>query len=224
MDSVDRVAQWQQVSEHYRSLTDDELIGIARDREDLTEIAQQVLAAELQTRGLKIPAEEAKEVQAEPVLPNLEPDPDDPYQEDRELVEIERVYSQRDAQQLESLLNEDGIPFYIGREKATRVEDVKSNFSEGVPVGVMRIGLPFATRARRDFRPQDDPERAKEQTEIDEAIERPLEVFCPKCRSEQVLLDASRPDAAMTRTGTRYSWRCEACGKRWEDDGVMDEG
>jgi len=216
----DRVAHWRQVSEHYRSLTDDELIAIAREKEDLTEVAQQALAAEIQSRKLEIPVEEPESDEIGPELPDPQRDPESPYDEARELVQIETVYSRRDAQQLEGLLNEDGIPFYLGKEKATRSEDVKSDFSKGVPVAIMRIGLPYATRARMDFKPLDDPEGSLPEKPESEMKADPL--FCPKCRSEAVLLDSSRPDATL-RSGTRFLWRCEACGKRWEDDGVLDE-
>lgn len=220
MGTVDEAEQWRQVSEHYRSLTDDELIAIARDKEDLTEVAQQVLAAEIQSRRLEIPAEEQTEDEGGAILPGAEPDPDSPYSEDQELVEIETVYSLRDAQQLEALLNEDGIPFYLGEERATHTDDVKSNFTKGVSVKIMRIGLAYATRARMNFHPQDDPE--ERDLEESKLTPEPVTLFCPKCRSDQVLLESSQADASMT-SGTRFSWRCENCGKRWQDDGVVEE-
>jgi hypothetical protein len=215
MDAVDRVEQWRQVSEHYRSLTDDELIAIARQKAELTDVAQQALDAEISYRKLEIPPEEPEEEPEVPVLP--EPEPDSPYEAERELVEIETVYSLRDALQLQSLLMADGIPYYMGDEKATSAEAVKSNFAKGVAVRIMRIGLPFATRARIHYHPQDSPE--PEEKEPDDAEP----IFCPKCRSEAVVLEGTQPDATQTRTGTKFKWRCEACGKRWEDDGVVDE-
>ena len=220
MNAVDRSEQWRQVTEHYRSLTDDELIAIAREKSDLTEVAQQAIDSEIASRKLVIPAEEAEERESAPAFREPEIDPDAPYDEDRELVEIEKVFSLRDAQQLQALLNEDGIPFYMGKERATRAEDVTSDFAKGVVVGMMRIGLPYATRARKNFHPEDDPE-SHDRERAEEPIE-PYVVFCPKCRSEEVMLDSSRPDPSM-QSGTRFCWRCEACGKRWEDDGVLAE-
>jgi len=227
MNDVDRVEQWRQVSEHYRSLTDDELIGIARQKDDLTDIAQQALAAEVQSRKLEIPAEAPAEDEEDvgrrlpPAAGDLEDEGESPYEEDRELVEIERVFSLRDAQQLEALLKEDGIPFYMGDEKVTRAEDVKSDFSKGVPVLMMRVGLAFATRARRDFKPLDDPEWRDDENPQEW---KPVDIFCPRCRSAKVVMEGGEPDTKMRGYAAQFSWRCETCGKRWQDDGVLDAG
>ena len=208
MNAVDRSEQWRQVSEHYRSLTDDELIAIARDKSELTEVAQQAIDSEIASRKLVIPAEEAEEVEPDSVAaPDSDSDPDSPYDEDQEVVLIETVFSLRDAQQLESLLNEDGIPFYMGKEKVSRVADVKSEFSKGVPVGIMRVGLPLATRARRGFKPQDDPTwQAWDQTQQEAQA---VDVFCPRCRSANVLLESGVPDAEARGQAAQFLWRCE---------------
>jgi hypothetical protein len=58
------------------------------------------------------------------------------------LVAIRKVWSERDARRLQRVLDVAGIPFYMGKEEATGVDDVTSNFAEGVPVGVMQIGVP----------------------------------------------------------------------------------
>jgi DNA-directed RNA polymerase subunit M/transcription elongation factor TFIIS len=219
MDSVDRVQQWRQVTEHYRALTDDELIGIARQKEDLTEIAQQALAAEISSRKLEVPPEERAAEQKAPVFP--EPDPDSPYEAERELVEIEVVYSLRDALQLQTLLDGADIPFCMGEEKATRAEAVRSNFASGVSVKIMRIGLPYASGARRAFQPEDDPGQAAGE-------ERPEDldadsVFCPKCHSQEVVLLEVEADRAKPELASTFGWTCDACGHQWEDDGVMGE-
>ena len=219
MDAADRVTQWRQVCVHYRSLTDDELIAIARQKEDLTDIAQQALAAEVQSRKLEVPAEATiEDKETAPLALPPDPDSNSPYYDDRELVQIETVFSLRDAEQLEALLKEDGIPFYMGKEKVTRAVDVRSDFSAGIPVGVMRIGMAYATRARKNFRPLDDPEWREEKSPL-----RPVDIFCPRCRSEKVVFEAGQQDPKWRDFTMQFRWRCEACGKRWEDDGVIEE-
>jgi hypothetical protein len=47
------------LAEHYRRLTDDELIEIAHHKDDLTEMAQQALAIEVASRRLTVPPKEA---------------------------------------------------------------------------------------------------------------------------------------------------------------------
>lgn len=214
MGAVDRVEEWRQVTEHYRSLTDDELVAIARQRSELTDVAQQAMDAEILHRKLEIPPELPDDEPKVPVLP--EPEPDSPYEPERQLAEIETVYSLRDALQLQRLLEADGIPCYLGDEEATDANAVRSNFANGVSVKIMRIGIPYATRARRMFQPQDDS-RTKERDEDVEAD--PL--LCPKCKSDQVFLDEAEPDPANPEKAATFQWTCDACGHRWEDDGIL---
>ena len=216
MDAVDRVQQWRQVTEHYRQLTDGELIAIARQRAELTDVAQQALDAEILHRKLEIPPDEPEGEPKAPVLP--EPDPDSPYAEEWELVEIQTVFSLRDALQLQQLLGAAGIPLYMGEEKATDANAVKSNFANGVSVKIMRVGLPYATGARIAFKPLDDPTPKSKDEDI-----KPDPLFCPSCRSDQVFLDQVAPDPAKPDTAAKFEWTCDACGHHWEDDGILSE-
>src|SRR5438874_13530230 len=60
MGSIHAAGEWLRRSEHYRQMTDGELIAIARDRSQLTEIAQQILAQELSQRKLKVEPEKRR--------------------------------------------------------------------------------------------------------------------------------------------------------------------
>ncbi len=60
MGSIHAAGEWLRLSEHYRQMTDGELIAIARDRSQLTEIAQQILAQELSQRKLKVEPEKRR--------------------------------------------------------------------------------------------------------------------------------------------------------------------
>jgi len=111
--------------------------------------------------------------------------------------------------------------FTSGKERATRAEDVQSDFAKGVPVGIMRIGWPYTTQARQNFKPQDDPE-GRDWNDKEQRL-KPARLFCPRCRAEKAVLDGTRPAPPIHGEVTRFMWRCEACGKRWEDDGVLDE-
>lgn len=217
MDTVDRVEQWRQVTEHYRSLTDDELIAIARQKTALTDVAQQALDAEILHRKIEIPPEEVEE-EKPPALP--ESDSDSFYEAERSLVEIETVYSLRDALQLQELLEKAGIPFFMGDEKAPSVDAVKSNFANGVSVKIMRIGLPYATGARVAFRPEDHPDPKHNANGEDI---KPDPVFCPKCNSDQIVLEEVEPDPSRPDTAAKFQWTCDSCGHHWVDDGILAE-
>jgi len=200
------------LSEHYRQLTDDELIAIAQDTSDLTEMAQQALETEIFQRKLTIPT---------PQPPTASPPPDteddqteDPYAEDRVIVQIATVWNLPDALKLQALLDQAEIPFFMGEEKATRAEQVTSNFRNGVPVGVMQIGVPWAQQAMQHYEPADEPVTPDDQPEED------LAMHCPKCQSEDVVFEHLVNNAGTGDGSAKYAWTCASCGSRWEDEGV----
>jgi hypothetical protein len=49
---IDQASEWRRLTEHYREMYDEELLNLAAESGDLTEIAQQVLRDEMKTRGL----------------------------------------------------------------------------------------------------------------------------------------------------------------------------
>jgi DNA-directed RNA polymerase subunit M/transcription elongation factor TFIIS len=203
------------LAEHYRRLTDEELLALATRREELTELAQQALEQEISTRKLSAPSA------GPPVATRPAPPPDfdkpdfdkeDEYAEERRLVEVGTVWSEADARRLQTLLNAWGIPFYIGPEKATSVDDVTSIFAEGIPMQVMQIGVPWAREAMRNYFPQDQPA----EPELEDAGD--VAVHCPKCHSEEVVFDDLVEQTAGAEA--KYRWTCDACGYEWEDSGV----
>jgi hypothetical protein len=191
-------------------MTDGELISIARQSSKLTEIAQQVLASEVSQRRLLIPPEEEE---PPPPPPRPEPSPDSPYAEDRELVQICSVWSVSDALKLQWLLDRAGIPFFMGPEKATGVDEVTSDFSKGVSVQIMRIGFFWANEAMRDYFPKDEP--ASEQVEIPDTA-----VCCPVCRSQDVIFKNLAHGETSASSVQRFNWTCHNCGNTWQDDGI----
>ena len=196
------------LSEHYRQLTDDELIAIAQDTSELTQMAQQALASELSQRKLTIP----KPQMATP--PPLSDDQtEDPYAEDREVVQIATVWSLPDALKLQALLDQAEIPFFMGEEKATRAEQVTSNFRSGVSVEVMQVGVPWARQAMQGYEPADEPVTPEDGPDDDVAV------HCPKCHSEDVIFEHLAGSADSNRE-QRFDWTCAACGNQWEDEGV----
>jgi hypothetical protein len=212
MDSVDPATEWWRLVEHYRQLTDDELIDLARKRSELTAVAQQCLSDEISTRRLKVEPVEAEEAPAA-----LAPErPDSPYAEERSLVTLCTVWSVRDALQIQTLLNRAGIPFCFGEERATRVDGVAANFAEGVGVSIMNVGLPFARDLLRDYFPKDVP-ASENSGELPDVF-----IRCPQCNSEEVVFEHLQGEDPTThqKIVQKYQWKCDSCGYEWEDDGV----
>jgi DNA-directed RNA polymerase subunit M/transcription elongation factor TFIIS len=217
MATLGPAGEWLRLSEHYRQLSDDELIALAQRPSELTDAAQQLLAGEISRRKLEVPPiEDDKQSEAEPTASgDLESD-DDPYADDRELVDLRTVWSSSDAVQAQRLLDLANIPFFMGPEKATRAEAVTSNFSKGVAVQVMSVGLPWPRQAMQHYEPANEPR--DEQWEKDAEVA----VRCPKCHSTEVVFDEliNEPAATDGPSLPRYRWTCDACGNEWEDEGV----
>ena len=209
---LDLASEWLRLSAHYRRMSDGELQQLARDASALTEAAQQTLASELSTRGLKPEPPEAK-------APPPEPEPDSPYAKDRELVELCKVWSLSDALQIQWLLDRFGIPFHIGPDEATGVNAGSLSFADGVSVQVMRIGLPWAWQAIANYEPANEPPEQKEEEDSKETL-----VACPKCQSDDVIFKQLTPESTDEKdeSKSRFAWVCGSCGHEWKDEGVAN--
>ena len=240
MDTLDPAGEFLRISERYRKMSDDELLLLIPQSSELTPFAEQALASEVRSRGLKAEVEDEKPATPSPFKPppaffehespklrdstGYDPSgPDssheDQYDEDRKLVELCTVWSGRDALKIQTILDAAGIPFFMGPEKATGVDEVTSNFSNGVGVQIMRIGLPWAAPGMVHYEPEDEP-TPKENKELDE-----LAVRCPVCHSTEVVFEGGTSTlvVATDDSSQKYKWTCDSCGHRWEDDGVAKE-
>jgi len=226
MENLGPAGEFLRISEHYRRMSDGELLVLARQTSELTQVAQQALATEISQRRLKIPPEEhidePKEEPPEESLNPSGPDPvpdsnePDPYDQDRQLVHMCSVWSLSDALQVQQLLDAAGIPFVMGPEKATNVDKVTSNFAEGVPVSIMQIGVPWARQALEYYEPKNEP--ASEHEKLPD-----LEVRCPKCHSTEIVFHDLIPEPATApdSAAPRFEWTCDSCGHHWEDEGLV---
>ena len=219
MQTLDPAGEWLRLSEHYRQLSDAELVSLARQTSELTDGAQQALAQEIANRRLKIPPEESA------ARPRPEPQPQSAeegeslYAEDRELVVICTVWSLADALKVQRLLDTAGIPFYMGPENAMGGEAVTSNFANGLSVQIMKVGVPWARQALQQYFPTDEPPEEK----VD--VPDNLAIHCPKCHSTEVVFEDldSSPENAKGKPSSKFKWTCDSCGHEWEDDGLVTE-
>jgi DNA-directed RNA polymerase subunit M/transcription elongation factor TFIIS len=119
---------------------------------------------------------------------------------------------------VQPLLDRAGIPFYLGPEKATGVDGVTSNFTDGVSVQTMWVGVPWALEALRRYEPKDEPREGAEQW-------KEIPVKCPKCSSTEVIFERLSPEsfADVRSTGPSFDWRCDSCGHHWQDQGIVQE-
>ena len=177
------------LAEHYRQMTDGELISLSEDPSDLTEMAQDALSQEISSRRLRTLPPKPPAI---PKPPPDRPEEGSPYAEERKLIPVTNVYSLRDALQVQRILDVAGIPFYMGPEKATGVDAVTSNYAEGIEVKVMQIGVPWALSAlTRSYEPKDEP--PEEQVEWD-------------ARSRSVARDAAPTRLSFNSSAKMHLW------------------
>jgi DNA-directed RNA polymerase subunit M/transcription elongation factor TFIIS len=140
------------------------------------------------------------------------------YDEDRKLIELCTVWSVSDALKLQTVLDNAGVPFFMGPEKATGVDKVISDFAKGVSVQIMQIGFPWARRAMQNYYPADDPTPRVEEPEE-------IEMRCPRCHSTEVVFDEldGKPPRSEKDSPQKFKWTCDSCGNEWEDDGVVKD-
>ena len=244
MPIADAAGDYLRLAEHYRQMKDPELLSLLRQSGALTDLARQVLEAEVYHRRLQPEPEEPPPTPAS--LAPLSPDPSDhsdPYEDDRKLVDLCTVWSLRDALQLQTLLDRASIPFFIGPEKATGVAEVTSNFANGLIVQVMRVGLPWTYLPMSNYFPKDEPPEAPAPEPEG------LSLRCPRCQSDEVVFNAlvrepapnnpeefppseansdsqlpeSDPADPASGPPRKFDWTCQSCGYHWQDDGVAKE-
>ena len=238
---IDPVQEWQRLTAEYRPKSAEELLELARDYADLTSAAQQALSSEMRSRGLGDPAnprasvvqevpetsfsvrpttepieERADEVLSEPAagvlgfgsrMPRLVPDTPDADDNDDDPHEYTwktflcDCETNQEAQQLAGVLRQAGIDSWIqqAREFGRR--------SARVQVAADQLDQARAIVAQTN--PQQIVEDEKE--EVPEFVE----PKCPKCRSDDVVLEGVDP---------ANTWRCEQCEEQWTETPPKVEG
>ena len=234
---IDPVQEWQRLTAEYREKYEGELLELARDYADLTQSAQQALRAEMLSRGLGDP-ENPKSVRAlqsaqrEPTQPSLalsnapsypeddiasgdafgahapEPVPDTPDVPDETAGPHEYTWktllceceTSNHARQIVAALRQAGIDSWVdGPAPGSRYRSA-SLASPRVLVAADQLDQARAIAAQTN--PQEIVEEEKE--EVPEFVE----PKCPKCGSEDVVLEGVDPE---------NTWRCEQCDEQWTE-------
>lgn len=208
----DPATEWRRLTEHYRSLSSEELRELGADSSDLTEVAQQVLRDEMKLRGLSEPMSTPRvtpkesEIDEEPgryfdfastrAASEVDGDPDSnepvEYTWKTPLCDCE---TPEQARQLAEALLRAGIASWVtGRGRrypqimvaADQLEQARIIANQPIPQDIIQ--------------------------EVKADMEAPPEFFeaphCPNCGAEDPLLESVDP---------ANQWRCEACGRQWTE-------
>jgi len=201
---TDPLEEWRSLKEHYGRLSDAELEFLLEESSQLTDIARETLRAEVSSRGLRVQVR------------NTPPPVEDFDTSDLDLVVVDRLWDASEARRAKAFLNDSGIPCYFGPDNVESVDALPPDFEEGVDLKVCEAD---AARARGGLA------RVLTATPGTEAD---CDFVCPRCKSPEIVflgLDAEPKDPAEGATAdSSFNWRCDACGHRWKDDGVEQQG
>lgn len=215
---IDQAEEWRRLTEHYRTLYDEELLNLAIEPGDLTEIAQQILRDEMRTRGLDNPI--GKDTVRVPQIRNA----DSKSQEALPPGAWENAIALSDQE--EETGEEEAPHTYTwktplcdcaSREEAWQIREVLrragiDSWIEAPSYGALDLNGPRVVVAADQLEqaraiasrpiPQDIIDDSK--IELPE-FETP---HCPTCGSADPLLMSVEPV---------NTWQCELCGKEWTD-------
>ena len=209
-------ADWQRLTEHYREMSDVELLELAAYIVDLTETAQQVLRNEMNYRSLDMPR------------PSVEaPNPSDPPAIRRWASSITPDTGSVESSDPGSL-DDDNRPNEFtwktmlcecdDRKQAWQIYEVlrQAEIESWIEQPGSRYSLEFSyprvlvaadqLEEARQIATRPIPQDIIDLSEMDSPeFETPK---CPKCGAEDPVLESVEPTNA---------WLCEACGAQWAD-------
>lgn len=208
---------WRSLAEHYRAMSEEELLELAADFADLTETAQQVLSGELRSRGLDRPvsgdgaggvdslgAKQLSSVSPPPDAVDEDGEPSHAYTWKTQLC---ACADDETAWQICEVLKRAGIESWIegqGRYSAYRELD---RTSPRVLVAADELDQARAIAS------QPIPQEIIDESKMAEPdYETPR---CPSCGAEDPILEEVDPV---------NSWRCESCGTEWTEAVEKEQG
>jgi hypothetical protein len=208
MESVDVQEQWHDLRETYSQMREEELRRVAEDAFDLTQIAREALQSVIAERGLKIQLAEAPPP-PEPTLSDAEAELD--------LVTVCQVKSDADARRAKSILDANFIASCLGPENVADLEKFKGSFTGVID---LKVFPEYAHRAAT-LLDQYAPDLMRLEDEPREDDDRDYAITCPKCQSEDIVLDEADPHPVDSKILYKYRWTCAACGNEWQDSGFV---
>lgn len=190
-------------AENYAPMGEAELLSLAAAYDSLVEPAQDALRAEFARRGME-----------PPLLENQGRD----EVTSRKLVTVRRYRDTSEAIVARSVVESAGIFCFLRDENLVRLDWQISNFIGGVSLQVS----PEDAEAAEELLSQPTPESIEYEGQTQY-----VQPHCPRCGSINIVFEGNNRSAALVSTMLvglplplgGESWRCDACGCRWADDG-----
>jgi len=204
MGKIDPAGETQRLAAVYAEMEDTQLAEIVADASSLTEIARQVLRAELARRAM----EPLPEIATPKTGDAREPIPPPP-------VMIRRFRDLPEASIAKSILDSAGIESYLADDNLVRMDWFYSNLIGGIKLFVREEDAQEAN----NLLDQGVPE--KFDVDTPGQYEQPR---CPKCQSFDVSFDGLDKQASYAALFvslpipfTNKDWKCHSCGHRWKE-------
>ena len=225
MQSID--AEWSRLTDLYSTMCEGELEKLANEAYELTDMARDVLRGEISRRGLRL---QLLDHPAPPEItqPKERPADFDPTQLD--LVGFGRVYDLEEARRTKNILNQFGVMPYFGPDNLENVEELgplfaaaeaeaqKRGFQVGVQLNVPSGDSQRASQALANAPPEPEPQTTPED-------DRDYLAVCPRCHSPEIVFQGLDDDGSSDPViDSEWNWTCDACGHKWTDDGVEQQG
>jgi hypothetical protein len=205
MPKTDAAKETKRLAALYAGMEDSELAEIVADASSLTEIAIQVLRAEMARRGM----EPLPEIATRKTSDAREPIPPPP-------VMIRRFRDLPEASIAKSILDSVGIENYLADDNLVRLDWFYSNLIGGIKLYVHQQDVEEANNLLNQGVPE------KFEVDTPGEYEQPR---CPKCQSFEVSLDGlDRPPTyaalfvSFPIPFTNKGWKCHSCGHSWKED------
>jgi hypothetical protein len=207
MESVDQ--ELRLAKEHYAGMMEGEIGALAAEAYNLTEIGREALAAVIAEKGFKIHLAEAP--------PPEEPKGVGDSEDELDLRIICQLKSEVDAQRAKGILDSSRIASCLGPDDIADLENFKGSFDGGVDLKVFSEDAGRASEVLNNYAP-DLMKRDDDVPEDDDKLD--YAVTCPKCQSEDIILDEADTHTENVEILDKFRWTCAACGHQWQDEGV----
>jgi hypothetical protein len=187
-----------------------ELGALAAEAYNLTEIGREALAAVIAEKGFNVKLADA-------------PPPEEPRgvgdcEDELDLETMCQVKSEADARRAKGILDANHIASCLGPDNIADLANFKGSFAGEVDLKVFSEDSGRASRALQQYAP--DLMRLEDETPEDED-DLDYAVTCPKCQSQDIVLDAADVRPENVERLYKYRWTCAACGHQWQDKGFV---
>ncbi len=235
---ADPIAELRKLTEHYRELSDDELRDLAADFADLTETAQQALRTEMQSRRLRLAADDPLRATNAPAASNVPLTPSAIYETSAPIQNQTSSFFARQPQLVPDTPDPDAEPgpepdgpvdytwktllcdcdtLLQARELSEALKQAGiESWIEAPGTGSRYASFTLASPRVLVAADQLDQARAIAAQPIPRQIVEDAQTeipdyqppSCPKCGA---------PDPILEGVDPTNSWQCEQCGQRWSD-------